>query len=160
MRPSPGGRDPTGAETRWQPHAPNQSRWARPAAWAGPGAAGAAALGLCAAAAVLDPSRRQTPPCPFHALTGLWCPVCGSTRALHTLVHGHLGAAFGRNPLLVVVLPLLAWAWLAWTLDVLGGPRLVRIPARRWVLVAFVTTAAAFWVARNLPFPALRVLGP
>jgi hypothetical protein len=128
--------------------------------WAGPAAVAAGALGMCATAAVLNPYRGQTPPCPFHELTGLWCPVCGSSRALHSLFHGDPGAAFGRNPLLMVLLPLLVWAWFAWTLDTLGGPRLWRIPTRRWVLIAFVVTTAAFWVARNLPVHALRVLGP
>jgi len=128
--------------------------------WAGPAAVAAAALGVCATAAVLDPYRGQTPPCPFHELTGLWCPICGSSRALHSLFHGDLGAAFGRNPLLMVVLPLLVWAWSAWTLDTVGGPRIWRVPARRWVLVASVLVTAAFWVARNLPVHALHVLGP
>ncbi len=128
--------------------------------WAGPAAAAAAAAGVCAAAAVLNPYRGQAPPCPFHELTGLWCPICGSSRALHSLLHGDAGAAFGHNPLLIALLPLLVWAWLAWTLDSVGGPHLWRIPAKRWVLVAFVATTVVFWVARNLPVHALRVLGP
>ena len=128
--------------------------------WAGPAATAAAAAGVCAAAAVLNPYRGQTPPCPFHELTGLWCPVCGSSRALHSLLHGDAGAAFGHNPLFIVLLPLLVWAWLAWALDSVGGPRLWRIPAKRWVLVAFVAITIVFWVARNLPVHALRVLGP
>ncbi|MEJ2068687.1 MAG: DUF2752 domain-containing protein, partial [Deltaproteobacteria bacterium] len=28
------------------------------------------------------------PPCPFHLITGLYCPGCGSLRALHALFHG------------------------------------------------------------------------
>jgi len=49
------------------------------------------------------------PGCPLHALTGLHCPGCGSTRALHQLAHGHLGAAFGLNPLAVGALPVLGF---------------------------------------------------
>ncbi|MEW5722540.1 MAG: DUF2752 domain-containing protein, partial [Thermodesulfobacteriota bacterium] len=30
------------------------------------------------------------PPCPFHALTGLYCPGCGTLRGLNQLLHGHL----------------------------------------------------------------------
>ena len=82
-------------------------------------------------AAVLNPYRGQAPPCPFHELTGPWCPICGSSRALHSLLHGDAGAAFGHNPLLIALLPLLVWAWLAWTLDSVGGPHLSRIPAKR-----------------------------
>ncbi len=128
--------------------------------WLGPLGAGIAALGACGVAAVTDPYRGQGIPCPFHALTGLWCPLCGSTRALHSLMHGNLGAAFARNPLFVVLLPLLVLSWAAWMSESVGGPRLWHIPNRRWVVVSLAVVVVLFWVARNLPFSALRVLGP
>ena len=40
--------------------------------------------------------------------TGLYCPGCGSTRALYALLHGRPGEALAMNPLLLVVL-----AWFA-----------------------------------------------
>ena len=30
-------------------------------------------------------------PCPFNALTDLYCPGCGTLRGLHELLHGHIG---------------------------------------------------------------------
>src|SRR5258708_25879013 len=39
--------------------------------------------------AVFDPaSTWWLPSCPFHALTGWLCPLCGSLRAVHALLHG------------------------------------------------------------------------
>jgi hypothetical protein len=64
--------------------------------------------GLAAAAVLFcfDPARCSFYPfCWFHRATGLLCPGCGSLRALHQLLHGHLAAAFQLNPLLVVGLP-------------------------------------------------------
>lgn len=49
------------------------------------------------------------PPCPFRMLTGWLCPGCGSTRALHALLHGDLVRAVSMNPLLVIASPMLAW---------------------------------------------------
>jgi hypothetical protein len=54
------------------------------------------------------------PVCYFHRATGLLCPGCGSLRAIHQLLHGHFGAAFGYNPLLVLSLPLWGWLGLSW----------------------------------------------
>lgn len=70
------------------------------------------AAGAIAATAVLwrlDPNAAGSvlPPCPWLALTGLYCPGCGSTRALHALVHGDLAQAWMMNPLLVLALPAL-----------------------------------------------------
>jgi hypothetical protein len=48
------------------------------------------------------------PSCPFHTLTGLYCPGCGSTRAIHQLLHGDFLQALSLNPLMVISLPILA----------------------------------------------------
>ena len=47
------------------------------------------------------------PSCPLYALTGLYCPGCGSTRCLYSLVHFDLPGAMAMNPLLVISLPFL-----------------------------------------------------
>lgn len=40
-----------------------------------------------------------TPLCPLHALTGIPCPGCGTTRAAGCLLRGDLPSALGWNPL-------------------------------------------------------------
>ena len=55
----------------------------------------------------------NVPLCPFHAVTGLWCPLCGSLRGLELLGDGQMLAALGSNLLLVVTLPVLAWGAVA-----------------------------------------------
>lgn len=39
-------------------------------------------------------------PCPFHILTGLYCPGCGNSRALYALVHLRLAEAWQYNYLM------------------------------------------------------------
>jgi hypothetical protein len=62
-------------------------------------------LALAAAAALVgafDPgSTWWFPSCPFHALTGWLCPLCGSLRAVHALLQGSPAAAVTFNPLTV-----------------------------------------------------------
>jgi hypothetical protein len=43
------------------------------------------------------------PPCLFHTLTGLYCPSCGSTRAIHNLMHGQILTALRFNPLVAIL---------------------------------------------------------
>ena len=96
------------------------------------------------------------PPCPLYAATGLYCPGCGSTRAVHQLVHGHVAAAFGYNPLLVVSLPLLAYAVLRQFVRVLPPRR----PLPVWTVWAIFAVFVTFGVVRNLPCGAVRWMAP
>ncbi|MCR5396128.1 MAG: DUF2752 domain-containing protein [Lachnospiraceae bacterium] len=40
-------------------------------------------------------------PCIFHAVTGLYCPGCGGTRAVLLLLHGHPLLSFIYHPLVL-----------------------------------------------------------
>ncbi len=128
------------------------------------------AVGLLAAVAGLlwivranDPSAPDAafPRCMFHVATGLHCPGCGSTRAVHALLHADVGAAFGWNALLVLLLPVLIPALLleltAWLLPGRAVPRLRPGRFGGWILLGAVF---AFWVLRNLPGPVGAALAP
>ena len=123
----------------------------RPAVVAG-GAAVAAAY--VAAADPAGAARLPTLPCPIHATTGLWCPGCGMTRAVHDVVTGHPLAAFGHNLLWPLVVALLVWTSAAWLWPGVASPARVR-PA---VWASLIVGAAAFGVLRNLP--AFSALAP
>jgi hypothetical protein len=58
------------------------------------------------------------PLCPFLALTGMPCPLCGTTRAWDASLHGDLATAFRFHPLAPLVLPLWIVATMAITLSV------------------------------------------
>lgn len=114
-----------------------------------------ALLALGAFSAVLlvlvfvDPrTARFAPVCPFHRVTGLWCPGCGTGRALHALVHGDLARALRLNALAVAAIPV----FLALALRAALRPeeRLPVPPA--WLQVLLCALLAVFLVARNLPF--------
>ena len=101
------------------------------------------------------------PPCVFHKCTGLHCPGCGTTRALHALLHGRVWAAFRYNALIVMSLPLLALALARYTRSVFASPQ-PHPPRRRladwtWPALALLL---AFWVLRNLPFHPFTWLAP
>ena len=44
--------------------------------------------------------------CPIRSVFHLYCPGCGSTRMLRSLIHGNIYQAFRFNPLLFIAIPL------------------------------------------------------
>ena len=40
------------------------------------------------------------PKCPFHTITGLYCPGCGSQRAIHDMMHLNIFEAINHNALM------------------------------------------------------------
>jgi Protein of unknown function (DUF2752) len=100
------------------------------------------------------------PPCPLHALTGWYCPGCGSLRALHQLLHGNLRAAFAFNPFAVLTLPFLTYGIASFAALQIRGRALPRrfIPAPWiWALAAAILL---FGIARNIPAYPFRLLAP
>ncbi len=109
---------------------------------------------LTAAVAIGKPGHAAwLPPCPLHAFIGLFCPGCGSTRALYYLVHGHPLAAFRENALALLLLPLVIYE-----LSAILGHRWPNFSGRLrpWMLWTLLAVILLFGVLRNLPwFPLL-----
>jgi Protein of unknown function (DUF2752) len=106
---------------------------------------GAVFVGALAYIGVGDPhsSTFLFPPCPFHELTGWYCPACGGLRMTHDVLHGDLAAAFVDNAFALIAVPLL----LVWIL--------VRRRQRRPVLtmpayVVLIGATVAWTVVRNV----------
>ena len=98
------------------------------------------------ALALVNPNTTHLPLCPFHSMTGLWCPLCGSTRAGYALLHGQFGTALSDNALFVMGLPLLVLLWARRSMR--GGTGRL-LP--RWLYVPALLIALAYGVVRNLP---------
>ena len=98
----------------------------------------------------IDPAGASIfPPCPFHLLTGQYCPGCGSLRAIHRLLHGQLVAALRLNPLMVVSIPFLGLMFISssWMY-------------KRWMPYAAIGMLICYGVARNIPVWPFALLAP
>ena len=127
--------------------------------------AAGAPLALVAAAVLLflvDPARsRFLPVCPTYLLTGLYCPGCGTTRMLHSLLHFHLFEAFDHNVLMFILLPVVGYAGTsAYLAFVVGRPLLPALRIARWVSILILVAAIVFTGLRNLRFPPFLFLAP
>jgi hypothetical protein len=113
-----------------------------------------AILGALAAAGLLlarflDPSHLGFTICVMKATTGVPCPTCGGTRALHHLAQLDLAGAWALNPLVTLgVLALVPWAladlWLlrrGRALDLQAGTR-----GARWIAAAAGLALLVNWL--------------
>jgi len=118
----------------------------------------AAVLGLATLALRLrDPHRHGSwGLCPFKAITGWDCPLCGGLRAVNDLGHGRLIDAAHSNLLFVASIPLLVALWALWLRRGWTGQLGPRLPVRavRPLLVAGAVLLLAFTVYRNTPWGA------
>ena len=116
-----------------------------------PALVAAGALAVTTLVATVDPHQPgHYPTCPFLAVSGWYCPGCGSLRALHDLAHGDLAGALARNPLMVVAAAGLLVAFVLWTRRLWrGAPRTRVAPAA--LLYGLLSLVLAFWVLRNVP---------
>jgi hypothetical protein len=99
----------------------------------------------------VKPGGFPYPPCVFHDLTGLYCPGCGSTRALYQLLHGNILAALHDNIMAVLAVPFFAYA------IVRKEPLSLIHPYWIWGLFYALV---AFTVLRNIPLFPFTYLAP
>jgi predicted membrane protein len=101
------------------------------------------------------------PHCPFHTLTGFYCPGCGSQRALSSLLHADFLQAINFNTLLVISLPFLIYAAIV---AVVSAFKKQRVKQKIFYSPLFVKTVlvvvVAFWILRNIPRYPFTLLAP
>jgi hypothetical protein len=110
---------------------------------------------------VFDPATAGLfPPCPLHYFTGLYCPGCGSLRAMHQLLHGNLREAWALNPMAVLLLPFVVYGLTSEALLQLRGRGLPHLFLPAIWIRALGVAIVLFGIARNLPVDPFDLLAP
>lgn len=88
--------------------------------------------------------------CPLYQFTGWQCPLCGSQRAIHEMMHGNIIDAWRYNPALWLALPYFG----VWAAGVVMPSweeyQIVRWARQDRVLVVVVVALLLWGVVRNL----------
>ncbi len=101
------------------------------------------------------------PRCQLHQLTGLFCPGCGTTRCLHSLMQGQFADAAQKNMIAFAILPLTGAYALFWGLSwVLGKPVAWRYRITPRTGIFLVAILITFGILRNLPWHPFTLLAP
>ncbi|MFN2457908.1 MAG: DUF2752 domain-containing protein [Chitinophagaceae bacterium] len=120
-----------------------------------------AAVGVILLYYFLDARLGLLPACPFYLISNLYCPGCGSQRALSSLLHGDFSSAASYNFLFFISIPFLGYSVFSETLS-----RLLKRPASgnlfysplfsKIVLMIIV----CFWILRNISVYPFNLLAP
>lgn len=92
-------------------------------------------------------------PCIFHKITGLYCPGCGMTRAIFSLIDLDIKQAIKNNILIIIVVPFLIiyiinFAYI-WINDLKKDPSKI-FPKWFWYTELIITII--FGIIRNLKY--------
>ncbi len=125
---------------------------ARRASLRDPAIAGAVGLGAFALLHFHDPHESGSYGfCPFLELTGRPCPGCGGLRAVNNLTRGDVLGALSSNVLAVVLVAVLAIAWVLWAIRRWRGQEGPMIVLTTKAGLIVMAAFAVFGIVRNLP---------
>jgi hypothetical protein len=110
---------------------------------------------------ILNPAEYELfPRCLFYSATGLYCPGCGSQRAIHSLLHLNPKGVVNNNILFIPAFIAVGYHYIHPLLNDrlnLNLPDFFYKKNTPWiVLIIFLL----FWLLRNLPFLPFSALAP
>ena len=99
------------------------------------------------------------PPCQFHQWTGLFCPGCGATRAVHYLLRGDWRMSLHYNPLVLLSLPLILFFSVRSFYEMLHQ-RSFYFPQQAKLYLGLAIVMILFFALRNIPLAGFDILRP
>jgi len=102
---------------------------------------------------ILDPSKHPIfPRCIFYSLTGLYCPGCGSQRAIHSLLHLNFAGVVQNNLLFLPALVAIIYHYLCPILNRMFKLHLPDIFYMKNTPIIIFAVIIIFWIVRNMSF--------
>ena len=109
----------------------------------------------------IDPSTTSFfPKCPFESTTGLYCPGCGSQRAIHNIVRGNILEGIRHNFLFLLLISVLAYQGILFLLNKFGSKTYQNLLHKSKITKAILALVILFWILRNIPFSPFTELAP
>lgn len=100
-------------------------------------------------------------PCFFHYITNLYCPGCGSTRLLYSLIHGDIVTALKCNILVLIFIPILFYSFIVLCVNIYLKKQVLRpINFTPAISRAIIIIVIIFTIFRNIPFVPFSYLAP
>lgn len=98
--------------------------------------------------------------CPLYKSTGVYCPGCGSQRALHNLLHGDFLFALQNNLMFVLGLIGLLYHYGIQLSNHILKTNVKSVFENKKVIFLVIGILVLFWVLRNLSSYPFTILAP
>lgn len=109
----------------------------------------------------IDPSRTSFfPKCPFFNFTGLYCPGCGSQRAIHHFLQGNIITGIRHNYLILLLGLVLVYQAILFLLNKFGSKIYSNLLHKSKMTKTILALVIIFWVLRNIPIAPFSELAP
>ncbi len=107
-----------------------------------------------------SPNQYLFPKCPVHSFTGLYCPGCGSQRAIHSFLNLNFKDVFSYNPLVGIILSAIVIDILLFTLNIKRFRLYTFLKTNRYSSLIVLYTVILFTIFRNIPVFPFTLLAP
>ena len=110
---------------------------------------------------LFDPSEVGIfPKCPLFATTGIYCPGCGSQRAVHSFLHGDIVAGLKHNWLIALLVVILSYMLIIEIALRFFNYRIHNLLHKSSVTKSILILVLLFWILRNIPLYPFSMLAP
>ncbi|MDD7887005.1 DUF2752 domain-containing protein [Flavivirga sp. 57AJ16] len=100
------------------------------------------------------------PKCPFYSLTEIYCPGCGSQRAAHKLLQGHILDGFKHNFLIVLLVAVLLYDASIKLIKIIFNRTVKNLLHDSKTTYAILIVIILFWILRNINLYPFTILAP
>ncbi len=89
------------------------------------------------------------PPCPWHKITGTFCPGCGTVRGIQSMIDGNIFGLLQNNPLAMVALLFLGFSFFSTCVQSFRGYKPISLLLSKKEIVLLVIIVILYWILRN-----------
>jgi hypothetical protein len=106
-------------------------------------------------------TEKYLPRCVIYAITGKYCPGCGSGRSSYALLHGHWLTALHKNVMFVILLPVVIYFLLKTYLDIVFAKEILPgFNLSYMIMNTAVGVLIIYTILRNIPYYPFYLLAP
>lgn len=118
-------------------------------------------FGMLALYVFWSPSETNLfPKCPVYAVTGTYCPGCGSQRAVHQILNGNIIEGVRHNYLIALLGLVLSYQALMFIMNNVLQKGIVNLLHNSKVTLGILVFVILFWILRNISLFPFTELAP